>query len=105
METSFKVGDAIVIPSRGNGIFYFNALFSESDIAEARHATPAEIAAGHRIESSNDQAISDCSFSDLNKNEKQSSLSIKQDELSGNSGELEVLDLTDVGPNTKVSEL
>ena len=75
METSFKVGDAIVIPSRGNGIFYFNALFSESDIAEARHATPAEIAAGRRIE------------------------------IFGNSEELEVLDLADVGPNTKVSEL
>lgn len=45
----FEVGDAMVIPSRGNGIFHFNTLFSDSDIAEARHATDAEIAAGHRL--------------------------------------------------------
>lgn len=47
MRTKFKVGDAIVIPSRGNGIFHFNALFSEKDIAEARRATPEEIKAGY----------------------------------------------------------
>jgi len=46
----FEVGDAMIIPSRGNGIFYFNALFSDSDIAEARHATDAEIKAGKRSE-------------------------------------------------------
>lgn len=46
----FEVGDAMIIPSRGNGIFYFNALFSDSDIAEARHATDAEIKAGKRLE-------------------------------------------------------
>ena len=46
----FKVGDAMVIPSRGNGIFHFNALFSDSDIAEARHATDAEIKACRRLE-------------------------------------------------------
>jgi hypothetical protein len=46
----FEVGDAMIIPSRGNGIFYFNALFSDSDIAEARHATDAEIEAGKRLE-------------------------------------------------------
>lgn len=46
----FEVGDAMVIPSRGNGIFHFNALFSDSDIAEARHATDAEIKAGKRLE-------------------------------------------------------
>ena len=45
----FEVGDAMVIPSRGNGIFHFNALFSDQDIAEARHATPQEIEAGHRL--------------------------------------------------------
>jgi len=45
----FEVGDAMVIPSRGNGIFHFNALFSDSDIAEERHATDAEIEAGHRL--------------------------------------------------------
>lgn len=46
----FEVGDPMVIPSRGNGIFYFNALFSDSDTAEARHATDAEIKAGKRLE-------------------------------------------------------
>lgn len=46
----FEVGDAMIIPSRGNGIFYFNALFSDSDIAEARHATDAEIKVGKRLE-------------------------------------------------------
>ncbi|MGL6034750.1 MAG: hypothetical protein ACRC0N_06750 [Acinetobacter johnsonii] len=46
----FEVGDAMVIPSRGNGIFHFNALFSDSDIAEARHATDEEIKAGKRLE-------------------------------------------------------
>src|SRR5690606_9281792 len=46
----FEVGDAMVIPSRGNGIFHFNALFSDRDIAEARHATDAEIKAGKRLE-------------------------------------------------------
>lgn len=46
----FEVGDAMVIPSRGNGIFHFNAMFSDSDIVEARHATDAEIKAGKRLE-------------------------------------------------------
>lgn len=46
----FEVVDAMVIPSRGNGIFHFNALFSDSDIAEARHATDEEIKAGKRLE-------------------------------------------------------
>ena len=45
----FEVGDVMVIPSRGNGIFHFNALFSDSDIAEARHASPEEIKAGCRL--------------------------------------------------------
>lgn len=49
------------------------------ECSEIRLASPEEIAAGHRIESSNDQAISDCSLSNLYKNESQSSLSIKQD--------------------------
>ena len=46
----FEVGDAMVIPSRGNGVFHFNALFSDGDIAEARHATDAEIEARKRLE-------------------------------------------------------
>ena len=46
----FEARDAMVIPSRGNGIFHFNALFSDSDIAEARHATDEEIKAGKRLE-------------------------------------------------------
>ena len=45
-----------------------------------RHATDEEIAAGHRIESSNSQAISDCSFSNFDENEKQTGLSIKQED-------------------------
>lgn len=45
----FEEGDAMVIPSRGNGIFYFNAFFFDGDIAEARHVTDAEIKAGHRL--------------------------------------------------------
>ncbi|WP_151789446.1 hypothetical protein [Acinetobacter nosocomialis] len=46
---------------------------------EIEHATPQEIAAGHRIESSNDQAISDCSVSNLCQNDTQNSLPIKQE--------------------------
>lgn len=46
----FEVGDAMIIPSRGNGIFHFNALFSDGDVTEARHATDAEIEAGKRLE-------------------------------------------------------
>lgn len=41
-----------------------------------------EIAASHRIESSNSQAISNCSLSYLSKNDSQSDLSIKQDSQS-----------------------
>ena len=36
-------------------------------------------AVGHRIESSNSQAISDCSLSNLCQNDTQNSLSIKQE--------------------------
>ena len=46
----FEVGDPMIIPSRGNGIFHFNALFSDSNIAESRHATDEEIKAGKRLE-------------------------------------------------------
>ena len=50
-----------------------------------RHATPEEIAAGHRI----DHSVHDNEMI----------------ELSGNSEELEVLDMIDVSPNCEVSEL
>ncbi|MGD3146620.1 hypothetical protein [Acinetobacter baumannii] len=42
-------------------------------------ASNEEKAAGHRIESSNDQAISDCSVSNLCQNDTQNSLPIKQE--------------------------
>lgn len=45
----FEVGDAMIIASRGNGIFYFNELISKDDLIESRHATPEEIKAGHRL--------------------------------------------------------
>lgn len=45
----------------------------------AIHVKSEEITAGHRIESSNDQAISDCSVSNLCQNDTQNSLPIKQE--------------------------
>lgn len=49
------------------------------ECSEIRLASPEEIESGHRIESSNDQAISDCSFSNLCQNDTQNSLLIKQE--------------------------
>lgn len=95
---SFKVGDKVVIQKGVElyafhksyaGIYTVDNVFDESDrqwcsIAELkkswqpcvfRHATPAEIAAGRRIE------------------------------IFGNSEELEVLEMVDVSPNCEVSEL
>ncbi|MCY0274102.1 MULTISPECIES: hypothetical protein [Acinetobacter] len=48
-------------------------------LSEIERASEAEIKAGHRIESSNDQAISDCSVSNLCQNDTQNSLPIKQE--------------------------
>ena len=83
---SFQVGDKVVhvVISGVYTVTHIDGLFVSCVSGEGvagyfmgmlRHATPAEIAAGRRIE------------------------------IFGNSEELEVLDLADVGPNTKVSEL
>lgn len=64
-----------------------------------RHATPEEIAAGHRIESSNDQEISDCSLSNFCQNDTQNSLPIKQENQDmGDDSHIE----NHVSPNCKV---
>lgn len=114
---SFKVGDKVVhaVISGVYTVTHIGGLFVSCVSGEGvagyfmgvlRHATPEEIEAGHRIESSNDQAITNCSFSYLEKNESQSGLSIKQEiEQSRNSEELEVLEMIDVSPNCEVSEL
>ena len=58
-------------------------------------------AAGHRIESSNSQAISDCSLSNLCQNNTQNSLSIKQENQA--IADLEILDYPEdyTSPNCK----
>ena len=95
---SFKVGDKVVFgsglnaglftikskPKKKNGVLLLPVILPNGswfDLMEqfVRHATPEEIAAGRRIESSNDQAISDCSFSNLCQNDTQNSLPIKQE--------------------------
>ena len=90
----FKVGDKVVNDAFINSdIYVFKKLMPEIGMAliahdedegacglySLRHATPEEIAAGHRIESSNDQAISDCTLSNLCQNDTQNSLPIKQE--------------------------
>ena len=89
----FKVGESVVLKSSSqNKVMriqayndeFIRAYWSKKEYSFAhesnfRHATPQEIALGHRIESSNSQAISNCSLSNLYKNESQSILSIKQD--------------------------
>ena len=89
----FKVGESVVLKSSSqNKVMkiqayndeFIRAYWSKKEYSFAhesnfRHATEQEIAAGHRIESSNGQAISGCSLSDLSKNESQNGLSIKQD--------------------------
>ena len=76
----FKVGDKIIFAAMGNSVMQYQQCL-EMFISQGliRHATPEEIAVGHRIESSNDQAMSDCSFSNLCQNDTQNSLSIKQE--------------------------
>jgi hypothetical protein len=89
----FNVGEAVVLKnSSQNKVMriqayndeFIRAYYGDQDYSFAhesnfRHATPEEIAAGHRIESSNSQAISDCSLSNLCQNDTQNSLSIKQE--------------------------
>ena len=110
----FKVGEQVVMTDADdyNSIFIVvgqpfrmyqlkgpdDLFYGRLDI-QIRHATPEEIAAGHRIESSNSQAISNCSISDLSKNERQSDLSIKQE--GQDAGDLEDLRDCDTSPNCK----
>ena len=96
---SFKVGDYLVMSQIDdfNGVYKFHSkpfriliLEHESGFygrlpIQVRHATQEEIAAGHRIDHSEHDN--------------------EMIELSGNSEELEVLEMIDVSPNCKVSEL
>ncbi|WP_293735011.1 hypothetical protein [uncultured Acinetobacter sp.] len=89
----FKVGEAVVLKNsiqnkvmkiQAHNDEFIRAYWSKGEYSFAhesnfRHATPEEIAAGQRIESSNDQAISDCSVSNLCQNDTQNSLPIKQE--------------------------
>lgn len=69
---------------------------------EIEYATPEEIAAGHRIESSNDQAISDCSVSNLCQNDTQNSLPIKQENQDmGDDSHIE----NHISPNCKAKDV
>ena len=114
----FKVGDKVVFgsglnaglftikskPKKNNGVLLLPVILPNGswfDLIEqfVRHATPEEIAVGHRIESSNDQAISDCSLSNLCQNDTQNSLSIKQENQDmGDDSHIE----NHVSPNCKV---
>ncbi len=93
---SFQVGDWVVAKSHpygkvgyvakvdNDGYFYIKD-GPYCNPAYMRHATQQEIAAGHRI----DHSVHDNEMI----------------ELSGNSEELEVLEMIDVSPNCGVSEL
>ena len=109
----FKVGQDVVLKnSSQNKVMriqayndeFIRAYWSKKEYSFAhesnfRHATPKEIAAGHRIESSNDQAMSDCSFSNLCQNDTQNSLSIKQENQDmGDDSHIE----NHISPNCKV---
>lgn len=87
----FKVGDKIIFAAMGNSVMEYQQCL-EMFISQGliRHATPEEIALGHRIESRNSQAISDCSLSNLCQNDTQNSLSIKQENQA--IADLEILD-------------
>ena len=76
--SQYSIGDLMVIRNlEGNVISDDDYNFI--DYRDVRHATDEEITVGHRIESSNSQAISDCSLSNLCQNDTQNSLSIKQE--------------------------
>ena len=109
----FKVGEAVVLKnSSQNKVMriqayndeFIRAYWSKKEYSFAhesnfRHATEQEIAVGHRIESSNDQAISDCSLSNLCQNDTQNSLPIKQENQDmGDDSHIE----NHVSPNCKV---
>lgn len=101
----FKVGDWIIDPLIGDKVIkchdgYLREMKFFGSVM--RHATPQEIAAGHRIESSNDQAISDCSVSNLCKNDTQNSLPIKQENQDmGDDFPIE----NHISPNCKVEDV
>ena len=97
---SFKVGDYVltdidshvykIVSIDGfvvvlSGSWWGHRLISNNLSRSLRHATPEEIAAGHRIDHVGE--------------------STEKVELSGNSEELEVLEMIDVSPNCEVSEL
>lgn len=109
----FKVGQDVVLKdSSQNKVMsiqayndeFIRAYWSKKEYSFAhesnfRHATEQETAAGHRIESSNDQAISGCSFSNFCKNDTQNSLPIKQENQDmGDDSHIE----NHVSPNCKV---
>ena len=109
----FKVGESVVLKNssqnkvmkiQANNDEFIRAHWSKGEYSFAhesnfRHATPEEIAAGHRIESSNSQAISDCSLSNLCQNDTQNSLPIKQENQDmGDDSHIE----NHVSPNCKV---
>lgn len=75
-DTEIYTVEAVLDGGRFLGINDYRQAFSS---IKFRHAEPQEKAAGHRIESSNDQAISDCSVSNLCQNDTQNSLPIKQE--------------------------
>lgn len=93
---SFQVGDAVVhvVMPEVYTVTHIDGLFVSCVSGDGvggyfmgmiRHATQQEIAAGHRI----DHSVHDNEMI----------------ELSGNSEELEVLEMIDVSPNCEVSEL
>ncbi len=65
-DTEIYTVEAVLDGGRFLGINDYRQAFSS---IKFRHAEPQEKAAGHRIESSNDQAISDCSVSNLCQND------------------------------------
>ncbi|MFX5187417.1 hypothetical protein ABTC69_17880 [Acinetobacter baumannii] len=88
--SEFKVGDKVVaISNELNGRIRVVKEIIDGKYLVFKHdgfhknlfrkAESAEEEAGHRIESSNDQAISDCSVSNLCQNDTQNSLPIKQE--------------------------
>ncbi|RKG33414.1 hypothetical protein D7V21_09585 [Acinetobacter guerrae] len=104
----FKVGDLVVKTHPKNTILWpVLGVYKNGGVwldykgfcwrpPRVRHATPEEIAAGHRIESSNDQTINHSFLSNSPNNENKGDLSIKQD------SQVEVLDMVDVSPNCEV---
>ncbi|MDQ8959583.1 hypothetical protein [Acinetobacter baumannii] len=97
-DTEIYTVEAVLDGGRFLGINDYRQAFSS---IKFRHAEPQEKAAGHRIESSNDQAISDCSVSNLCQNDTQNSLPIKQENQDmGDDSHIE----NHISPNCKTIE-